>query len=75
MSEAVDSSLGKTFMGGKRRGNEGWWCGEAKVAVEQWREASRTHRLCKKLAGSYPGVVWEDMIKEKWEEYLSYDEQ
>lgn len=70
LTEAADSSLGKTFLGGKRRENKGWWDEEVKAAVKQRREASRAHRLYKKLAGSFPGVVSEDVVKKKWEEYL-----
>ena len=41
-----------------------------KAAVKHRREAYRAHRLYKKLAGSFPGVVSEDVVKKKWEEYL-----
>ena len=31
----------------------------------------RAHRHCKKLAASFPGVISEEQIRKKWEEYLA----
>ena len=70
LQEAANDSLGKKFVGGKRKENRGWWDEEVKTAIKRRREASRAHRLCKKLAGSSPGVVSEELVRKKWEEYL-----
>ena len=69
--EAAGNSLGKKFVGGKRSENRGWWDEEVKAAIKRRREACRAHRHCKKLAASFPGVISEEQIRKKWEEYLA----
>ena len=69
--EAADDSFGKKFVGGKRSENRGWWDEEVKAAVKRRREACRANRHCKKLAASLSGVISEEQIRKKWEEYLA----
>ena len=70
LNEAASKSLGKHFCGSSGKGKKGWWDVEVKQAIKLRREASRVHRFYKKLSADFPGVITQDVVKVKWENYL-----
>ena len=70
LNEAAGESLGKRFCGGGGKENKGWWDDEVKQAVKVRKEASREHRFYKKMAVAFPGLVSQEVVKAKWDDYL-----
>ena len=70
LNEAAGESLGKRFCGGGGKENKGWWNDEVKQAVKVRKEASREHRFYKKMAVAFPGLVSQEVVKAKWDDYL-----
>ena len=62
--------MGKLVCGQGKRKTHSWWDKEVKEAIKRRKQACREHRKCRNLHDSFPDMVTEETVKEKWADYL-----